>query len=141
METRKSKATIVGIGLALTLAAATLGTGIAMASEDPWLDEEMDISGQLDVAYTADDFMFMGEILYGDFRYTWYSQNVLPGDGLDIPGRHVEDGYVVDEYGYTVLATCEAEYGATMDIPVGTGIGKVYDYCDEPGTVDVYTDF
>lgn len=98
---------------------------------------------EVEVQYTSDELMFNGEVYDGNGqRYTWYSQNVLPGGGLDIPGRHVdEEGYVVDGDGYVVLAYDEASQGEVMDIPFGSGVGKVYDVCDVEGTVDVYTDF
>ncbi len=92
--------------------------------------------------YTADEFMSEGEVYDDGQRFTWYSQNVLPGEGLDIPGRHVEDGYVVDGDGCIVLAGTDGQQGMEMDIPFGTGTGKVYDTIEEyDGTIDVYTDF
>ena len=76
----------------------------------------------------------------GGYRYTWYSQQVLPGDGLDIPGRHVDDeGYVRDEDDRIVLASSDLEYGAEVDTPYGPG--KVYDSGCDSGTLDVYTDW
>jgi hypothetical protein len=92
--------------------------------------------------YTSDEFMSEGEVYDDGQRFTWYSQNVLPGEGLDIPGRHVEDGYVVDGDGCVVLAGTDEQQGMEMDIPFGTGTGKVYDTIEEyDGTIDVYTDF
>lgn len=106
------------------------------------VDEEADIPEDLiGEMYSPDDLMVQGEIYQDGQRYTWYSQNVLPGGGLDIPGRHVEDGYVVDEDGYVVIASGELDYGDVVYIPFGSGVGKVYDYCETPETIDVYTDF
>lgn len=76
----------------------------------------------------------------GGYRYTWYSQRVLPGDGLDIPGRHVDDeGYVRDEDDRIVLASSDLEAGTEVDTPYGPG--KVYDSGCDSGTLDVYTDW
>ena len=53
--------------------------------------------------HSGGDFMFSGGSGYDDesgFSFTWYPESVLPGGGLDIPGRHVGDeGYVCDENG------------------------------------------
>lgn len=89
------------------------------------------------------DFQSDGKIEWGGNEYTWYSENVLPGDGLDIPGRHVnEDGYVVDGDGNICVAIDGVEYGTHVDIPVGNGHGVVYDSLtddnSEPNAVDVY---
>lgn len=126
---------------------APVAEEIAEAYEEPAeVRELVDIPEEpveVEVQYTSDELMFNGEVYDGNGqRYTWYSQNVLPGEGLDIPGRHVdEEGYVVDGDGYVVLAYDEASQGEVMDIPFGSGVGKVYDVCDVEGTVDVYTDF
>lgn len=83
-------------------------------------------------------FKYQGEIYYGGHRYTWYSEKVLPGGGLNIPGRHVnEDGYVCDEYGYVVVASCDYSQGTILDTPLGLQ-AKVYDICPISGTIDVY---
>ena len=105
-------------------------------------DSETVVSTQgISTYVSAEQFKFDGVIEDGTNTYKWYPQDVLPGDGLDIPGRHVEDGYVVDENGYVCLASQDYAPGTEMDIPVGSGKGKVYDYCEDPGVVDVYTDF
>ena len=90
----------------------------------------------------------------GGRHYTWYSQNVLPGEGLtelNENGRHVDEstGYVVDGDGYIALAVPEWEM-KTEDNPDGYSVGdvvetpfgdaKVYD-TNEGGSYDVYTDF
>ena len=70
--------------------------------------------------------------------YTWYSENVLPGGGLDIPGRSVnEDGYVVDGDGNLCVASSDYDKGTVLDTPFGTAV--VYDSGCASGTVDVYT--
>jgi hypothetical protein len=83
-----------------------------------------------------------GVIYSNGWRYTWYSQNVLPGGGLRIPGRHVGEGNLIyDENGYIVVAANRSDlpYGATVETPFGTG--KVYDTGCAAGTIDIYTNF
>ena len=90
------------------------------------------------------DFRSAG-VVYGEdgTRYTWYSQNVLAGNGLielNNNGRHVnEDGYVCDGEGYIAVASSDHEQGTIVETPFGTG--KVYDSGCASGTIDVYTDF
>lgn len=120
-----------------------------VVEDDSWEEEATFYEDDSDIPedsgqgyYTADEFMSEGEVYDDGQRFTWYSQNVLPGEGLDIPGRHVEDGYVVDGDGCVVLAGTDEQQGMEMDIPFGTGTGKVYDTIEEyDGTIDVYTDF
>lgn len=90
----------------------------------------------------ASEFQFLGVVEDGGVRYTWYSQNVLPGGGLDelnANGRHVEGGYVVDGDGYIAVASSDYEKGTVIETPFGTA--KVYDTGCASGTIDVYTDF
>lgn len=44
---------------------------------------------QTNIQYTWNYFRHMGVIHWGNWTWTWYSQRVLPGGGLHIPGRHV----------------------------------------------------
>lgn len=77
---------------------------------------------------------------YNGRTETWYSQRVLPGGGLDIPGRHVaEDGTIRDENEYIVVAASDLPYGTTVDTSLGEG--KVYDTGAPSGTTDIYTDW
>lgn len=89
------------------------------------------------------DFMASGVVFENDIRYSWYSQNVLPGGGLDelnANGRHVdEEGFIRDTDGYVAVASCDYEKGTIVDTPFGEG--KVYDWCAVPGTIDIYTNF
>lgn len=84
-------------------------------------------------------------VVYGDdgTRYTWYSERVLPGGGLDelnSNGRAVNgDGYVVDGDGYIAVASSDHEQGTVLDTPWGEA--KVYDTGCDSGTVDVYTNW
>ena len=91
---------------------------------------------------SSGSFKQMGVVYDDNYRYTWYSQNVLPGGGLNIPGRHVNsENFVCDENGYIVVAADPdtLKYGAVIETPFGTA--KVYDTGCAPGTVDVYTNY
>lgn len=88
----------------------------------------------------AHSLRYNGRISYNGYLWTWYSQRVLPGYGLRIPGRHVNrDGYVADSNGYIVLASKWHAKGTILSTPLGY-TGKVYDYCPE-GNIDVYVDW
>lgn len=91
--------------------------------------------------YTASEFKHLGVIRWGGWKWTWYSQRVLPGGGLDIPGRHVDsNGYVCDAEGYICLASSKLSKGTVVNTPFGKA-GKVYDSGCAADTLDVYTDF
>lgn len=91
--------------------------------------------------YTPSQLKSMGVIYWNGWKWTWYSQRVLPGGGLQIPGRHVdENGYVCDENGYICLAASSLSKGTVVDTPFGK-MGKVYDTGCAYGVLDVYTDF
>ena len=85
------------------------------------------------------DYAFMqAGVVYGSdgTRYTWYSQNVLPGGGLT---ELNEKGYVCDGDGYIAVASSDHPKGTIIETPFGTA--KVYDTGCASGTIDVYTDF
>lgn len=91
--------------------------------------------------YTPHEFKVLGVLYWGDWRWTWYSQRVLPGGGLNIPGRHVdENGYVCDENGYICLASSALSWGTIVDTPLGK-IGRVYDDGCDWDVLDVYVDW
>jgi len=84
-------------------------------------------------------FRSQGTTNDGNYDYTWYSQRVLPGGGLNIPGRHVdEDGFVRDESGNLCIAARDLDKGTEVDTPFGKAV--VYDYCPN-GNLDIYTDW
>lgn len=60
---------------------------------------------------------------------------MLPGGGLNIPGRHVSGGFVRDGNGYIVLAN-DAHKGTIIETPFGTGM--VYDRGTYGSHIDVY---
>lgn len=93
-------------------------------------------------------FKYEGVAYDENYEYTWYSQNVLGGSGLDAlnaNGRHVDEstGFIVDGDGYIAVAMNGVEQGTVIDTKWGEA--KVYDVKDDgapyDGTVDVYTDF
>lgn len=92
--------------------------------------------------YSLSDLQFHGVINSSGKKYTYYSQSVLPGGGLKIPGRHVNSaGYVADKNGYIVVAANRSiPKGTIIDTPFGYK-AKVYDVCDSCTTnwYDVYT--
>ena len=107
------------------------------------------------VAYTASvsydggsgynhPFRSQGTTSDGSYKYTWYSQRALPGEGLSIPDRHInEDGFVVDGDGNLCVALDNVPMGTEIDTPFGKA--KVYDRVSPDGSsggvIDVYTDW
>lgn len=89
--------------------------------------------------YSPDYFKVAGRIWWGDWSWTYYSEKVLPGYGLHIPGRYTDSqGYVRDEDGYLCLASDVLDKGTIIDTPFGS-LGKVYDCgCGNDYTMDVY---
>ena len=103
--------------------------------ENEKVENEKVQSGYL---YSLRDLQFHGVINWNGYKFTYYSQSVLPGGGLRIPGRHVNaDGYVADKDGYIVLAN-DAPKGTVIPTPFGY-MGKVYDRGTYGNHFDVYT--
>lgn len=86
-------------------------------------------------SYSYSQFMSMGVINWNGYKYTYYSQSVLPGGGLNIPGRHVSGGFVRDADGYIVLANSSSN-GTILPTPFGQG--KVYDKGTYGNHIDIY---
>lgn len=87
------------------------------------------------------NFYTLGEIYdENGIRYTWYSENVLPGEGLyelNENGRWVDEyGYIRDGDGYLAVASEDYEKGTVVDTPFG--LAKVYDCGCDYGTIDMY---
>ena len=85
---------------------------------------------------------YIGVVYFNGHKETYYSQNVLPGGGLRIPGRHVaEDGTVRDEEGYICVAADwnYLPYGATVLTSLGPA--RVYDTGCDYGVVDIYVNW
>ena len=83
------------------------------------------------------DFMRDGVVYDNGNKFTYYSQSVLPGGGLNIPGRHTDGGFVRDGDGYIVIASDKAN-GTVVDTPWGQG--KVYDKGTSGNHYDVYVE-
>ncbi len=81
-----------------------------------------------------------GVVYYNGHKETWYSQKVLPGGGLHIPGRHVdENGLIRDGDGYICVASSDLPKGTLIETSLG--MAKVYDSGCASGTIDIYTDW
>ncbi len=109
--------------------------------EEVWYEPEEYIEEWYEES--TDDFQSRGVIYADGIKYTWYSQNVLPGNGLtelNNNGRTVnERGFVVDGDGYVAIASSDYEQGTVLDTPFGPA--KVYDSGCDSGVIDIYTDF
>lgn len=81
----------------------------------------------------------LGIIWWNGHTETYYSETVLPGGGLEIPGRHTtSDGLVRDEDEYICVATDWAWLPKGSVIETSLGMAKVYDTGAEFGDVDIY---
>lgn len=82
-----------------------------------------------------------GGVFHFDGRKeTWYSQKVLSGGGLTIPGRHVGNyGLIKDINGFIVVAASDLRKGTV--VLTSLGYGKVYDTGCAVGTTDIYTNW
>lgn len=91
--------------------------------------------------YSASEFRNIGVLYWGGWKWTWYSERVLRGEGLNIPGRHTDDdGYICDEDDYICLASSALEKGDILDTPLGKQ-GKIYDCGCASNTIDVYVNW
>lgn len=96
---------------------------------------------EIERLYEPSEFQWLGVLNYDGWRWTWYTERMLPGPGLNIPGRHTnEDGYVCDEDEYICLASVDLNQGTIVKTPLGY-FGKVYDTGCPHGTLDVYTNW
>lgn len=80
--------------------------------------------------YPGKKFKRRGRARWNKCSWTWYSQRVLPGRGLKIPGRHVDRkrGFVLDKDGYICLASGRSNKKKRAVVPTPFGMyGKVYD--------------
>jgi peptidoglycan hydrolase CwlO-like protein len=81
-----------------------------------------------------------GRIWFNGHSETYYSQKVLPGGGLAIPGRHIaSDGTIRDRDNYIVVASDDYPKGTVVQTSLGAG--KVYDTGSGKGNIDLYTDW
>lgn len=119
----------------------TIPTELSEAVEDttPILVEETPREVATVADYAPSDLYNQGRLYWGNYQYTWYSENVLPGYGLAIEGRHTDaDGFVCDGDGYICVAASSLSKGTVVDTPFGRQ-GKVYDTGCDWGVIDCYT--
>ena len=135
---------IVAGATAYLVEVATSGDYTLIEENEPDLVEESYNESDIPTCwqkYSCDRFKTLGRVQYGEYTYTWYSQRVLPGGGLNIPGRHLnEHGLVADENEYVVLASDDFFKGAILNTPIGIK-GKVYDAGSGVGNLDIYCDW
>ncbi len=84
-----------------------------------------------------------GVVNFNNHKETYYSQKVLPGGGLDIPGRHVAmDGTVRDELGFICISASPDYLPKGTTIMTSLGPAKVYDQGQmDIETIDIYVDW
>lgn len=116
---------------------ASASAGVANASS---IVTSGDGSSSGDGYLTVSQLKFRGVVYYNGWRLTYYSQSVLPGGGLNIPGRHVEDGFVCDSDGRISVACSTLPKGTIVKLPfVNHTEGVVRDSGCAAGTLDIYT--
>lgn len=116
---------------------------VAVTDTTPVIDEqsEPELCEAVVADYAPYDLYNQGRLYWGGYQYTWYSEGVLPGYGLEIEGRHTDaDGFVCDGDGYICVASSSLNKGAVVDTPFGRE-GKVYDCGCDYGVIDVYTNW
>lgn len=80
-----------------------------------------------------------GAIYYLDHKETYYSEKVLPGTSLNIPGRHVaDDGTIRDGDGYICVAANTSYLPKGAIVKTSLGPAKVYDSGCSYGVIDLY---
>ncbi len=83
-----------------------------------------------------------GAMNFNGHRETYYSEKVLPGNGLRIPGRHVaDDGTIRDENGFICVAADPGFLAKGTILITSLGPAKVYDSGCAYGTVDIYVNW
>lgn len=81
-----------------------------------------------------------GAIYYNGHKETYYSEKVLPGTSLNIPGRHVaDDGTIRDGDGYIAVAANTSYLSKGTIVKTSLGPAKVYDSGCSYGVIDIYT--
>lgn len=83
-----------------------------------------------------------GAQYFDGHKETYYSENVLPGAGLNIPGRHVaDDGTIRDGEGYISVAADPSYLSRGSVVMTSMGPAKVYDTGCAYGTIDIYVNW
>lgn len=97
-----------------------------------------------EVYNVTDDYLTKskGVVYYNGHKETWYSENVLSGNRLNIPGRHVaSDGTIRDIDGYIVVAAASDYMSKGTTLMTTLGPAKVYDTARDFGNIDIYTNW
>lgn len=80
-----------------------------------------------------------GAMYYNGHKETYYSEKVLPGTTLNIPGRHVaDDGTIRDGDGFISVAADPGFLPKGSVVLTSLGPAKVYDSGCSYGIVDLY---
>lgn len=83
-----------------------------------------------------------GVVYYDNHKETYYSERVLPGTSLNIPGRHTaDDGTVRDGAGYICVAANTSYLSRGAIVKTSLGPAKVYDSGCAYGIIDIYTNW
>lgn len=83
-----------------------------------------------------------GAQYFDEHKETYYSERVLPGSGLNIPGRHVaDDGTIRDGEGYISVAADPSFMARGTVLMTSLGPAKVYDTGCAYGTIDIYVNW
>ena len=83
-----------------------------------------------------------GVVYFNGHKECYYTQTLLPGESLYLPGRHVaEDGTIRDGDGYICVAANLKFLPRYTKVMTTLGPGIVYDTGCAYGTVDIYTDW
>lgn len=83
-----------------------------------------------------------GVCYYNGHKETYYSERVLSGGALDIPGRYTDsNGLVRDADGYICVATDWSYIPKYSIVETSLGTAKVYDTGCPYGVVDIYTNW
>lgn len=109
---------------------------MAGAIPDEYLENPEEQYEKREPYYTPYDLYHHGVLYWGGYKWTWYSEKVLPGPGLSIPGRWSDGDFVRDIDGCICLASSDLVWGTYVDTP--WGLGRVYDSGCASGTLDVY---
>lgn len=112
-------------------------TSVESGVEHNDLDNISD-AGLAEEIMTPEEFQVAGIIDWNGWRYTYYSEQVLAGEGLNIPDRWSDGQFVRDGNGYLCVASNEHEYGSIVPTPFGDAI--VYDTIGDgvTGIIDIY---
>lgn len=120
-------------------------TSNSITDYDSELGEFQGVALQYSAPYNITDNKLTrrgGVAYYNGHKETWYSQKVLPGGGLKIPGRHVaDDGTIRDENGFICVAADPSFYAKGATLMTSLGPAKVYDCGCAYGIIDVYVNW